>query len=86
MGYLAQACIEIGCGGICYAAWRTERRFCTGEEFSVSIGPFDIRILAAIREAKFDIFLHIWRLKPRYTLIILSGRTTFHPNTSWLLP
>lgn len=56
---LAQACIEIGCDGIYYAALGAERHFFTDEEFAVAVEPFDLQILSAIREAKGDIFLHM---------------------------
>ena len=56
---LAQACIELGCSGIYYAALGGERHFFTDEEFAEAVMPYDIRILKAIREAGGDIFLHI---------------------------
>lgn len=56
---LAQACIEIGCSGIYYAALGGEKHFFTDEEFAEAVEPFDLQILHAIREVKGDIFLHI---------------------------
>lgn len=56
---LAQACIEIGCDGIYYAALGAERHFFTDEEFAEAVEPFDHQILKAIREAGGDIFLHM---------------------------
>lgn len=56
---LAQACIEIGCNGVYYAALGAEKHFFTDEEFAEAVEPFDRQILTAIREAGGDIFLHI---------------------------
>ena len=59
MSDLAQACIEIGCNGVYYAALGAEKHFFTDEEFAEAVEPFDRQILTAIREADGDIFLHI---------------------------
>ncbi len=59
MADLAQACIELGCDGIYYAALGAEKHFFTDEEFAEAVEPYDKQILAAIREAKGDIFLHM---------------------------
>lgn len=59
MSDLAQACIEIGCDGIYYAALGAEKHFFTDEEFAEAVEPFDRQILTAIREAGGDIFLHM---------------------------
>lgn len=56
---LAQACIEIGCNGVYYAALGAEKHFFTDEEFAEAVEPFDRQILTAIREAGGDIFLHM---------------------------
>lgn len=56
---LAQACIEIGCNGVYYAALGAEKHFFTDEEFAEAVEPFDRQILTTIREAGGDIFLHI---------------------------
>ena len=56
---LAQACIEIGCNGVYYAALGAEKHLFTDEEFAEAVEPFDRQILTAIREAGGDIFLHI---------------------------
>ncbi|MDD3335531.1 MAG: uroporphyrinogen decarboxylase family protein [Eubacteriales bacterium] len=59
MSDLAQACIEIGCNGIYYAALGGEKHFYTDEEFAEAVEPFDRQILTAAREAKGDVLLHI---------------------------
>ncbi len=59
MSDLAQACIEIGCDGVYYAALGAEKHFFTDEEFAEAVEPFDRQILTAIREAGGDIFLHM---------------------------
>lgn len=56
---LAAACVELGCDGVYYAALGGERRYYTDEEFGTAVEPFDKKILAAIREAGGDVFLHI---------------------------
>ncbi len=56
--YLSVECLKAGCDGIYYAALGGEDFLFTDEEFAAYIKPYELQILNAVKDAKFNV-LHL---------------------------